>query len=169
MKKQIPKNITTTQNNIITPTFLVKKGYLFKKKSGYTSNVIVPVGSKEIWEGELSTASFMRDLGSDVVEEDHSIIGKSFNQFFMFINALKLETSINPLLCLSIHLVMMYQTLSLSYFRDNNWGVYGTYIVDAIIVPRTFGFQFLPYDGFIGLLAFINCKENNGNLNTPLQ
>ncbi|KAF0979112.1 hypothetical protein FDP41_002182 [Naegleria fowleri] len=145
-KKKAP---TVSGNNAIHP-----KANVYKKRGLYSSNSVVPVSDSF---DDVNSSQFKE--GTFGNEQDHSFFEDKIQQFFMFINALKLERSIHPLLCLSLHLMMIYQTLSLGISVDDGWGEYGRYIVHALVAPRTFGFQFLPYNGFVALFAIMCLVE----------
>ncbi|KAG2373363.1 hypothetical protein C9374_012229 [Naegleria lovaniensis] len=73
------------------------------------------------------------------------------SNLFLFVNSLKLEKPMNRALYFFIQLIGIWQTLSLGVSIDFNWGEYGRYFYHAIVAPRTFGFQFLPYDALFGV------------------
>ena len=81
--------------------------------------------------------------------------GAITRKLFMFVQSLKLEKPLHPLMCLSIHMLIAYQTLSLGVSIDYNWGEYGRYIYNILLIPRTLGFQYLPYEGFIALAVIV--------------
>lgn len=77
------------------------------------------------------------------------------NSLFLVINSLKYDKPIPTTISVLLHLLLAFQTLSIGSPLEYDWGEYGKWVVSVAAISRTFGFQFMPYEGFIAV-AVIN-------------
>ena len=125
------------------------------KLKSVENDLISRRGSKQL-NRPKSTISKV-SVGSERMRE--GAIQRIESTVFLFINALKLEKPIPRFIYFLLNWIVIWQTLSLGVSIDFNWGEYGRYLYHAVAIPRTFGFQFLPYDAFIGLAIAVYILE----------
>ncbi|KAL9658648.1 hypothetical protein ABK040_006184 [Willaertia magna] len=107
--------------------------------------------NSELRSGVSSSKNSSSTLGNN------SVYYKLEDSLYSFIIALKIDKPIHYLVYFLIQVLLIWQTLSLGVLIEFNWGEYGTWFFSIFAIPRTFGFQFVPYNVFIAVavLSFV--------------
>ena len=105
-------------------------------------------------DNQSSLSKSTKSNPSDPVTNS-SVMQKFEHAIFTFIYSLRPEVPMHGALSFFIHILIIFQSLSIGSPIDLNWGLYGTWIVSIIAICRSYGFQFMNYEAFIALAIIV--------------
>ncbi|EFC36266.1 predicted protein [Naegleria gruberi] len=156
---QSPHKLVSTQSTASIRTARSSRSIRSIQRPSTNSSKLKEIKSKstDFWDEDAKDET---PHPEDEDDENTTVMNEYIDKYLMFIQAVKLENPLHRFISITLHIFIMIQSLVLGCSLDFGWGEYGKYIMNVLVIPRTFGFQYLPYEAYIGLAAALLLLES---------